>query len=135
MADTRTPSAILSAAADLIRDTASAAKDGPWRNHDTWLDAGRYTATVLAGEGNKTKLVAWLPSFESDPADGDGQFRKAWDTARWIALLSPAVAPHIEAWLRCAAEMCNEWDDPMTEAAIAFARSVLGVQEEVSDGS
>lgn len=51
-------------------------------------------------------------------------------TARWIALMSPAVAPMIEQWLREAAVMCGEWDDAMTEAAIALARAVLGEKEE-----
>ncbi len=52
------------------------------------------------------------------------------DTARWIAALSPAVAPHLEMifreYARCTAELHYPVDEaPEGKAVLALARAVL----------
>lgn len=101
------PSAILNRAADLIRDTAAAATPGPWFTHDTHLNAGGHTATVLSGVYPEGQLRAWLPTWSHEPWD---ETRNVWNDARWIALMSPAVAPMIEAMLRAAALSWARWE-------------------------
>lgn len=76
-----TPSAILGRAADLIRDTGKAAKSGPWSLYD--------------------RGVCWEIPELPEMHDGLSGFREV--DARWIALLSPDKAEHIEAILRDAA--------------------------------
>lgn len=155
-----TPSALLTAAADRLRDLAASATPGPWRQHDTYLDVGGYTATVLSGEPGKGgfhNLRAWLPTMSQEPWD---ETRNAWADARWIAALSPAVSPALERWLRETAVSLDrhepKWRDPtaFTElciprrsddevaaliehhygAALALARVVLSAGEEQPDG-
>lgn len=120
-----TPASTLSRAADLIRDTAAAATPGPWA-----VDDPAYVETIYAEDG--TSVVAggrWggEASVFNDSAD-----------ARWIALMSPAVAPAIEALLREYARCADELDyavdrSPDGAAALALARAVLGEKEE-TDG-
>lgn len=132
MADS--PSAILSRAADLIRDTAAAATEGPWRQHDGWWPGTLgVVASVLSGEGSDTSLRALLPTYEEKPAT---TARNVWNDARWIALMSPAVAPMIEKWLRDTAAYFDEFADywvtipEQARDALALARAVLGAKEE-----
>lgn len=87
MADTRTPSAILSAAADLIRDTAAAATPGPW---ETIGDTGGLWREATPERSLRTS-PGYLGSMD------------AAENARWIALLSPDKAPLLETLLRLAA--------------------------------
>lgn len=96
MADTKTPSALLLAAADRIKDLAAAATPGPWFTHDTHLNAGGHTATVLSGTYPEGQLRAWLPTWSHKPWD---EARNVWNDARWIAALSPAVGPDLSALL------------------------------------
>lgn len=61
-----------------IRDRLAAASAGPWRAHDTHLDWGGYTHTVLGPERREpgsqpgwdrltTEGIAWCPTFEGAP--------------------------------------------------------------------
>lgn len=103
-----TPSEQLVAAADLIRDLAAKASDGPW-------------VDVQSG---------WC--MRSQPAED----RATWQTVcegytpengRWIAALSPALAAPLEAIFRFAA-LAHRLDNPGTqdETALALARALLG---------
>lgn len=118
-----TPSALLSRAADLIRDTAATATPGPW--------------------GSTTDSNADVTFFgRNDPETGQALTTIAGlyhgehaATGRWIALMSPAVAPAIEALLREYARCADELDyavdrSPDGAAALALARAVLGEKEE-----
>ena len=84
---------------------------------------------------------------DQDPGDGfdhSGWCRYATD-APWIATLSPAVAPHLVAWLRYTAKRVEVISRVFTAAAyakaletqyappIAFARVVLGMETERED--
>jgi hypothetical protein len=130
------PSSILSRAADLIRDTAAAASPGVW------------SATDLTDDGHPG--VWWV---DCDHTDDEGRTmstiadcdRGGGPDARWIALMSPAVAPMIEQLLRSAAATCDRaaregWtaeemrehaDDDM-RASFALARAVLGEKEDTA---
>ena len=57
-----------------VQEREQAATRGPWRTHDTWLEPGGHTATVLSGDGNATDLRAWLPTF--------AKVLVAWDEGR-----------------------------------------------------
>lgn len=61
-----------------IRERLAAASAGPWRTHDTHLDWGGYTHTVLGPERREpgsqpgwerlaTEGIAWCPTFEGSP--------------------------------------------------------------------
>lgn len=122
-----TPSALLSRAADLIRDTAAAATPGPW--------------------GSTTDANADVTFFgRNDPETGQALTTIAGlyhgehaATGRWIALMSPAVAPMIEKWLRDTAAYFDEFADywvtipEQARDALALASAVLGEKEE-TDG-
>lgn len=117
-----TPSDLLVAAADRVRDLAAQATPGPWRQHDTHLTMGGHTATVMCGEGNDVALVAWLPTWNHEPWDNT---RLPFTTARWIAALSPAVAPALEEWLRATAKAVFVWEEldrPFNAAELAAVR-------------
>lgn len=82
-----TPSDLLTAAADRVRDLAAAAQRGPWIfDEDTdrvMVDDTVYSVTCYAGADH--------------------------DDSQWIAALSPAVAPALEAVLRKAANDVRQW--------------------------
>lgn len=93
MAET-SPSSLLVAAADRLRDRAAGASSGAW------------TATDLSRHG--PGMSGW--NVEHPASDGDGTSPVASVTslsaeadARWIAALSPAVGPALEQILRDAA--------------------------------
>ena len=98
------PSAVLLAAADRIRDLAAEATKGEWLSNLHYVDSMpelyvRHPVCTAASEAD----------------------------ARWIAALSPAVAPLLQDWLRYAAEMWDYPDQPGSDArALAFARAILG---------
>lgn len=75
---------------------ARLATQGVWRTHDTHLDLGGHTATVLVGERNDTELLAWLPTMSHASWD---EARNAWNNAEHIALNDPASVLR-----RCAAD-------------------------------
>ncbi|WP_371099859.1 DUF6221 family protein [Streptomyces sp. PU_AKi4] len=68
-------------------DAARRATQKPWRTHDTHLDLGGHTATVLAGKRNDTELLAWLPTMTHQYWD---EARNAWNNAEHIAANDPA---------------------------------------------
>lgn len=78
------PSALLSAAAARIRDLAAAATQRPWKRYQ---DEGYIS--VYAGP------YPLATAFETQPDRN----------AEWVCALSPAVAPHLEVWLRHSAAM------------------------------
>jgi hypothetical protein len=94
-----TPSELLAAAADRIRDLAAAAQPGPWRSFPSPDMPGEtvvHAVTDRAGEPHPHRALTahGLLCAEADAA--------------WVAALSPAVAPTAEAILRAAAA---EYDD------------------------
>jgi len=129
-ADSRTPSELLVAAADRIRDRAAAAAPGPWvavesdhhTSHDDKYDEDGYfvestSETVALGAYVASATGANIGQGCSDCMEGTiGK-----GNAEWIALLSPAVAPALERLLRDAAK---DWD---ARARIFTAQSM---QEE-----
>jgi hypothetical protein len=115
------PSETLRAAATWLRETAAEATPGPWRTHDTHLDHGGHTATVLSGEGNETELRAWLPTLSAEFWDGK---RNVWNDARWIAGMSPAVAEPLASWLEENALAASYDVDDVNGHALAFAQSL-----------
>lgn len=86
----------LKAQLDEDERVALAATAGPWFVHDTYLDRGGYTATVLSGEIGHGELRAWLPTMRSDVA-WDNE-RNVWNDAKHIARHDPArVLREVEA--------------------------------------
>jgi hypothetical protein len=69
---------------DAIRARLDAASPGPWRRHDTWLDRGGHTATVLRGPEDAAAIdgVAWLPTHREGYWDTE---RNVWNDAEFIA--------------------------------------------------
>lgn len=127
---TERPSETLRRAADLIAERAAAASDAPWgvesmRDHTYGIWT---TGTGFSGEDDHIAST----NVEAD--------------AVWVAMLAPAVAPHLVEWLRVEAD-CLDGNSTITvvaamgallpgsevtavvdtsAAALAFARSVLG---------
>lgn len=94
---TETPADELREAASRLRGESADTTPGPWRRHDTHLDRGGHTATVLTNRTNinDTELVAWLPSRSNEPwAD-----HPCWSNSRWIALVHPGLAEPLASWL------------------------------------
>lgn len=108
-----TPAEELRAAATKLREHAKGLSGG-WRMHDTHLDRGGHTATVLQGEGNDTELVAWLPSLSHEPWDNT---RKVWQKARWMALVHPGLAKPLAETLEHIADDVSDYN--ATEQEIA----------------
>lgn len=79
-----------------VEDTARYATQEPWRSHDTHLDHGGHTATILAGEDNNTELLAWLPTMSHEAWD---EARNAWRNANHIVMHAPTSVLR-----RCAAD-------------------------------
>ncbi len=128
------PSETLLAAADRVRDLAAAATPGPWEQGERCVWEGNIGVPVVA-----------------DCEKGEGGVLHEHD-ARWIAALSPALAPMIERWLRESAESLarhepawrdqpDVYDEPIVRrtpaevdalvehhfgAALGFARAILG---------
>ncbi|MFD6113637.1 hypothetical protein ACFWG0_26490 [Streptomyces yangpuensis] len=93
-----TPAAELRAAAEQLRRLAADATAGPWRQHDTHLDLGGHTATVLTDRDdlNKTELIAWVPTWTHQPWD---ESRNAWNNAAYMAAMHPGVGAALADWL------------------------------------
>lgn len=146
---TSAPSAILTRAADLIRDRADAATPGPWS-----------TVRRVDGNGNLRQADFTRPPVAEGCAPQTRAVRPhETPDYEWIALMSPAVAPAIESILREAAESAAHhvpiWQDSSMDGlpapkrtaaevaelvehhygpALALARAVLGEKEETTDG-
>jgi hypothetical protein len=122
----------LRAAATKLRELATAATPGPWRDHDTHLGQYGHTATVLSGKGNSTDLRAWLPSMSQESWD---QTRNVWADAGYIATMHPGVGAALADWL-------DSWTGiDLYEAgslpedarhALAVARAINGTPEATS---
>lgn len=109
--------------ADLVRrgldadqETAELATAGPWLYHDTHLNQGGHTATVMTDreDMNQTELVAWLPSWSHEPWD---ETRNVWRTAMHVARFDPArvlrdVAARRQLLDQALAWQHHEADDP-----------------------
>lgn len=99
------------AALDRLIEAEKAATPGPWRTHDTYLNVGGYTATVLSGEGSATDLRAWLPTRSSEPWD---EKRNVWNDAELIAALRNgavrSLAGRRSILVRHAPEWLHTWN-------------------------
>jgi hypothetical protein len=132
------PADTLRRAAALLREHATAATPGPWRQHDTHLGAlGGHTATVLSGERNTTELRAWLPSMSQEPWD---EQRNVWADAAYMALMHPGVGAALAELLETEAavaddlakhrpEMTDEQIAAWVHGPLAIARQLLGEGE------
>jgi len=102
------PSALLLAAADRIRDLAAAAAPGPW---------------TLYGRG-----VCWEIPELPEMHDGLSGFREV--DARWIVAMSPVIAPALEQWLRDEAREVRSHEEYLNPewAALRLARLLVGVE-------
>lgn len=143
---TESPSGILSRAADLIRDTAAAASPGPWTVEPSdyeWDVSDEVRGDWLHG---RVKLSAdttprkptscWIKTQDQGIGyayESSHEGSIDLNDGAWIALLNPAVAPALEAWLRNSAReyaklehlavAINPEDPPMY-----FALRVLGLE-------
>lgn len=130
MADTteKTIAEELREAAVRLRGESAEATPGPWHRHDTHLDTGGHTATVMTTRENinDVELVAWLPSWSHEPwADSP-----CWSNSRWIALMHPGLAGPLASWLEAEAllwEKRGNSADGHTFHALAVARVLNGV--------
>lgn len=131
---THTPADQLRAAVTLLREAASTATPGPWRTHDTWIDAGGHTATVLTDREsiNDTDLVAWVPTMSNTPWD---ETRNAWRDAGWMALMHPGVGLALAVWLEWQAAALADGHIAIPDAALTVAREVLGTTGEQPDAA
>jgi hypothetical protein len=85
------PSDLLVVAADRIRDLAAAATPGPWQLRSLTDEDTTYSHTSW-----------WVADADGGSVASMDHINEAADAA-WVAALSPAVALHLEAWLRHAA--------------------------------
>ncbi|MEW1754160.1 DUF6221 family protein [Streptomyces angustmyceticus] len=86
----------LETAISRVEEAARHATQAPWHSHDTHLDHGGHTATILAGADNNTELLAWLPTMSHEPWD---EARNAWRNADHIVMHDPRSVLR-----RCAAD-------------------------------
>lgn len=133
------PSSILSRAAALIRDTAAKVTPAPWNAGSVDEETGRFFG--LYGD------FGWTVHGPSGTAELEDTERGLAD-CRWIALMSPAVAPALERILRDAAKsfdveskiftpegMAKKVTERRFAGPLALARAVLGeVMPEVDRG-
>lgn len=122
-----TPSELLVRAADLIRDTA-AKTTKPRKVHFGW---GYLEPDELGDASNGTVVVSSGWGGVDVVAE-----RVSWDDARWIALMSPAVADWMAAILQDRAEVivwAESWDqvaDTPERHLAEHVIAVLGEKEE-----
>ena len=106
MTEQPTPADELRTAASTLREFATDATPGPWRQHDTHLDQYGHTATVLSGSMHdgpspRGHLRAWLPTMSQESWD---ETRNVWADAAYIALMHPGVGSALADWLDCEAD-------------------------------
>lgn len=127
-----TPAEELGAAAEKLRELATAATAGPWTQHDTHLDLGGHTATVRTDREdiNQTELVAWVPTWSHQPWDNA---RNAWNNAAYMATMHPGVGAAVADWLdsyaaQLAASTHPGWHETVSGPPLAVARAILRSQ-------
>lgn len=112
-----TPSDLLRAAADRVRDLAAQTTPGRWMSFATL--SGGASVVALSTDGPGTPIMGAQMATATVEADG-----------AWIAALSPAVSPMIENLLRDAASDLQAdggvVQDSATEELIKLARVILG---------
>jgi len=118
----RTPIEELRAAATIVRQAAAKATPGPWRirqgNTISSNIADRDGHMVIDGGGwtDGTKTVVYGAALNADAA--------------WIALMSPALAEPLAAWLESEAlslrSFDRSWHGTFAARALAVARSING---------
>jgi hypothetical protein len=105
---------------DAIEARATAASPGPWRTHDTHLDIGGHTATVLRNEASATELVAWLPTRSNEPWNNT---RNCWADAEFIASSRADVSALVAELRRTRAALAElKWAEILTEQGCAERR-------------
>ncbi|MFJ3923049.1 hypothetical protein [Streptomyces sp. NPDC090022] len=136
----------LHAAAERLRTLATAATAGPWYQHDTHLNQGGHTATVLTDRENvnDNELIAWVPTWSHQAWD---ETRNAWNNAAYLAAMHPGVGTSLAELLAATAdfaaaypEMAHDHDRPACDdyacdvmgRALAVARTILGTQDDGS---
>lgn len=102
-----TPSEILQAAADRIRDLAAAVTPGPWE--------------TIASSGGIWREASAERAVRTSPGYLGGM--NAAEDARWIAALSPAVAPALERLLRDAAKDWGLRAPALVEAGLTLEQN------------
>lgn len=126
-----TPSELLTAAADRVRDLAAAAMPGPWtavltdhiREHIDDPEPTLALGAYVAGPENRKTGEGCSYCMRGNISPG---------TAEWIAALSPAIAAPLEAILRDTAgyfeQFAHYWVTVPEHArnALDLARSILG---------
>lgn len=124
-----TPAEELHAAADKLRELSAAATAGPWYQHDTHLNQGGHTATVLTDREdiNDNELIAWVPTWSHESWD---ETRNAWNNASYTAAMHPGVGAALADWLDDAAVDAEQIG--ANHHALAVARQILGTQPERS---
>lgn len=134
------PSERVARAATVLRERAQAATPGPWHAHDTWIDVGGYSGAVLRDPPTPSErpLLAWVPSFSSDP----GGYRQQVIDARWIATVDPAVglllADLLDTCAEWAALLERQYGDRMAAAEIEVRphlRSTLALADAILGGA
>lgn len=90
-----TPAERLRAAAEVLRERANAASQGPWYRDATLVDSD--TSRVLTHNVVENLWdVAWVGAGATEPPEREAQ---AADNADYIALMHPGVALAVADWL------------------------------------
>lgn len=119
------PADELRAAATLLRETANKATPGPWSASPVWSPRSQATSAVYSlAHPTGTHASEVVPSMLATPKrplvrPGD---------AAWIALMSPAVAEPLAAWLDFLA-LLIDGDHAAPDGyahALDFARAITG---------
>jgi hypothetical protein len=112
------PAALLRQAAEKLRETAKHATPGPWSAEESTEYGFR------VGTADQKAWVAWTGEYDDEPVESRAD-------ARWIALMSPALAGPLADWLESEA---SYWANvyvgqpmpPRDHLALAVARTILG---------
>lgn len=114
------PAGEIHAAAQLLRERTEGTSALPWGQHDTWLNDGGYTEAVLQRDpetGLGVRPIAWAPSFSNDPGRSPERDRSLAD-ARWMAMMSPALAKPLAAMLESEANRKHVVRTPHTRGIL-----------------
>ncbi|MEU4410682.1 hypothetical protein AB0F88_39780 [Streptosporangium sp. NPDC023963] len=111
------PAEVLRAAASKVRATAKKAAPWPWNLDGPWwwdVAGGTAEATTVISTPARDAVVVVPPPRGQVPADG-----RAEGSAAWIALMSPALAELLAAWLEATADEIDRLAGDLTEAELA----------------